>query len=82
MGSPSQDGVNPGEVTPGENRQISGSPSGAPSPVYLSLRKQTLLQHHASNRADKAAKNGIYPVIARSNLKLCGDCRAAYSGSP
>ena len=32
-GSPSQDGVNPGEVMPGENRQISGSPSGAPSPV-------------------------------------------------
>jgi hypothetical protein len=32
-GSPLQDGVNPGEVLPGENRQFSGSPSGVPSPV-------------------------------------------------
>ena len=62
MGSPSPDGVNPGEVMPGENRQISGSPSGAPSPVYLSLRKQTLQQHHASNRADKDAKNGKHEI--------------------
>ena len=58
MGSPSQDGVNPGEGMPGENRQISGSPSGAPSPVYLSLRKQTLQQHRAGNCAEKTAKNG------------------------
>ena len=59
MGSPSQDGVNPGEIMPGENRQISGSPSGVPSPVYLSLQKQTLQQHRTSNCADKAAENGV-----------------------
>ena len=63
MGSPSQDGVNPGEGMPGENRQISGSPSGVPSPVYLSLRKQTLQQHRTSNCADKAAKDGNNPSL-------------------
>src|SRR5215207_11130015 len=42
----------------GENRTISGSPSGAPSPVSLSLRIKTLQQHRASDHADKGAKNG------------------------
>lgn len=62
MGSPSQDGVNPGEIMPGENRQISGSPSGAPSPVSLSLRIKTLPQRRASNPADKEAKRGRHEI--------------------
>jgi len=46
-GSPSRDGVNcfsgfhmaiACSNHQNENRQVSGSPSGAPSPVYLSLR--------------------------------------------
>jgi hypothetical protein len=65
-GSPSQDGANPGEVQPGENRTISGSPSGAPSPVHLSLRKSTLQQGRAGNRAGKNAKDGNQTVIAGS----------------
>src|SRR5919109_3720424 len=36
-----------------ENRKISGSPSGEPSPVSLSLRIKTLPQGRASNPADK-----------------------------
>src|SRR5690349_23265257 len=41
-----------------ENRAISGSPSGLPSPVSLSLRIKTLQEHRASDRADKGAKDG------------------------
>src|SRR5690349_14761950 len=41
-----------------ENRAISGSPSGVPSPVSLSLRIKTLQQHRASDHADKGARNG------------------------
>src|SRR5690349_13521887 len=43
-----------------ENRQISGSPSGVPSPASLSLRIKTLRQRRTSNRADKEAKSGNY----------------------
>jgi hypothetical protein len=50
-----------------ENRQISGSPSGAPSPVHLSLRNKTLQQHRASNPAVKDAKSGHHHVTPHCN---------------
>jgi hypothetical protein len=45
---------------PVENREISGSPSGAPSPAYSFPPKiETLCQYRLSNHAGKATASGI-----------------------
>jgi hypothetical protein len=64
----------------GENRQISGSPPGVPSPDSLPSEIKILRQRRVSNRADKEAGNGIQPIIAslrEAIPKSQGDCHAA-----
>jgi hypothetical protein len=63
-GSPPRGGVNPAagcislNQQTGENRKISGSPSGAPSPVFFPSEQKTLSQHCAGNCTGKTTGNG------------------------
>jgi hypothetical protein len=66
-----------------KNREISGSPLGAPSPVSLSLRTQTLRQRRVSNDSDKKAKNGnLYVIARRFALSGLAPKRPAYEAPP
>ena len=67
-------GLRPTRPPTKENRQISGSPPGVPSPDSLPSEIKFLGQRRVSNRADKAAGNGRYMSLrapkVRGNLKV------------
>jgi hypothetical protein len=66
-GSSSQDEAKPARVSAGENRQISGSPSGVPHPSFFPLQGTPCLQRlrviARTKNMDRQTKriNHVYP---------------------
>jgi len=65
--------VEPKTPVASENRQISGSPPGVPSPDSLPSEIKILQQRRVSNCADKAAGNGNTGHCERSASRARGN---------